>query len=47
MHFAYSGVHENMCIMHRPFAIEKVRSWGVAKEDVAVIRDLAYPIYNP
>ena len=24
----YMGVHENMCIMARPFAIEHVRGWG-------------------
>ena len=36
----YMGVHENMCIMGRPFAIENVASWGMGKDNVAVMREL-------
>ena len=39
-HIAYLGVHENMCIMGRPFAIENVASWGMGKDNVAVMREL-------
>ena len=43
----YSGVHENMCIMNRPFTIDKIRTWAWPKERVAIIRDLTYPLYTP
>ena len=36
----YMGVHENMCIMGRPFAIENVAGWGMGKDNVAVMREL-------
>ena len=34
------GVHENMCILERPFGIERVRSMGFAKQNLAVVREL-------
>lgn len=43
----YMGVHENMCIMNRPFAIEKVTSWGWNKNNIAVVRDLVDVMYTP
>ena len=36
----YMGVHENMCIMARPFAIEHLIGWGWPKERIAVVREL-------
>jgi hypothetical protein len=44
---AYVGVHENMCVMERPFAIEKVVSWGWTPDQIAVIRELVDVSYNP
>ena len=32
------GVHENMCIMGRPFAIEKLRALGWEASRVGVVR---------
>ena len=43
----YAGVHENMCIMGRPWAIEKVRSLGWPQERVAVVRELVDVMYTP
>eukprot|EP00947_MAST-08B_sp_MAST-8B-sp1_P000556 g556.t1 len=44
----YLGVHENMCILGRPFAIEKVTSWGGwDKSNLAVVRDLVDVMYTP
>jgi len=50
----YMGVHENMCIMERPFAIERVRSWRGAdgavlfpRENIAVMRELVDVMYTP
>lgn len=43
----YMGVHENMCIMGRPFAIETVRSWGWPSEHLAVMRELVDVMYTP
>ena len=43
----YAGVHENMCIMGRSFAIETVRSWGWPKMRVAVARELVDVMYTP
>ena len=36
----YVGVHENMCILERPFGIERVRGMGFSKQNLAVVRDL-------
>jgi nicotinamidase-related amidase len=38
------GVHTNMCVLHRSFAIKQMVRWGV---DVALIRDLTDTMYNP
>lgn len=43
----YMGVHENMCIMERPFAIEHLRGWGWDKHNVAVVRELVDVMYTP
>lgn len=43
----YMGVHENMCIVNRPFAIEKVVSWGWGPTSCAVVRDLVDVMYTP
>ena len=33
--------------MNRPFTIDKMRTWGWPKENVAIVRDLTYPLYSP
>ena len=38
------GVHTNMCVLHRTFAIKQMVRWGV---DIALIRDLTDAMYNP
>ena len=38
------GVHTNMCVLHRTFAIKQMVRWGV---DMALIRDLTDAMYNP
>ena len=38
------GVHTNMCILNRSFAIKQMVKWGV---DVALVRDLTDAMYNP
>jgi nicotinamidase-related amidase len=38
------GVHTNMCILHRSFAIKQIVKWGL---DVALVRDLTDAMYNP
>jgi nicotinamidase-related amidase len=38
------GVHTNMCILNRTFAIKQMVKWGV---NVALIRDLTDAMYNP
>lgn len=43
-HLLIMGVHTNMCILHRTFAIKQMVRWGV---DVALIRDLTDAMYNP
>lgn len=43
----YMGVHENMCIMARPFAIEMATSWGMGKDNIAVMRELVDVMYTP
>jgi hypothetical protein len=42
----YAGVHENMCIMGRPFAIEQAYAWGIF-EHIAVVRELVDVMYTP
>ncbi len=38
------GVHTNMCVLHRTFAIKAMVLWGL---DVALVRDMTDCIYNP
>ena len=38
------GVHTNMCVLNRTFAIKQLVRWGVA---VALIRDLTDAMYDP
>ncbi len=38
------GVHTNMCVLHRTFAIKQLVRWGVP---VALVRDLTDAMYNP
>jgi nicotinamidase-related amidase len=38
------GVHTNMCVLNRPFAIKRLVRWGF---EVALIRDLTDAMYNP
>eukprot|EP00657_Telonema_sp_P-1_P007137 TRINITY_DN26784_c0_g1_i1.p2 TRINITY_DN26784_c0_g1~~TRINITY_DN26784_c0_g1_i1.p2 ORF type:complete len:105 (+),score=9.99 TRINITY_DN26784_c0_g1_i1:53-367(+) len=42
-----SGVHENMCILGRPFAIEQAMVLGFDKQDIAVVRELVDVMYTP
>jgi nicotinamidase-related amidase len=39
-----AGVHTNMCVLRRSFAIVQMVRWGV---DVALVRDLTDAMYNP
>ena len=41
----YAGVHENMCIMTRPFAIKQLVTWG--EFNVSLVRELVDVMYNP
>jgi len=43
-HIVYMGVHENMCIMGRSFAIKNTVEWGFG---VALARDLVDSMYDP
>jgi nicotinamidase-related amidase len=43
-HMLLMGVHTNMCILNRSFAIKQMVRWGV---QVALIRDLTDAMYNP
>ena len=38
------GVHTNMCVLHRSFAIKQMVRWG---KKVALVRDLTDAMYNP
>ncbi len=38
------GVHTNMCVLNRTFAIKQLRRWGV---DCVLVRDLTDTMYNP
>lgn len=40
----YVGVHANICILKRSFAIRQMRAWGVR---CLLIRDLTDAMYNP
>ena len=39
-----AGVHTNMCVLNRTFAIKQMTRWGV---DCVLIRDLTDTMYNP
>ncbi|MBN2152267.1 MAG: isochorismatase family protein [Candidatus Lokiarchaeota archaeon] len=41
---AIAGVHTNMCVLGRGFAIKQMLAWGV---DVVLVRDLTDAMYNP
>jgi type 1 glutamine amidotransferase/nicotinamidase-related amidase len=43
-HVLLCGVHTNMCILNRKFAIKQMTKWGY---DVALVRDLTDTMYNP
>ena len=43
-HLLIMGVHTNMCVLHRTFAIKQMVRWGV---EVVLIRDLTDAMYNP
>ncbi len=38
------GVHTNMCVLNRTFAIKQMTRWGI---QIALIRDLTDAMYNP
>jgi hypothetical protein len=38
------GVHTNMCILNRTFAIKQMTKWGVR---CVLVRDLTDSMYNP
>lgn len=38
------GVHTNMCVLRRSFAIKQMVKWGV---NIALVRDLTDTMYNP
>jgi hypothetical protein len=38
------GVHTNMCVLNRSFAIKQMVRWGL---EVALLRDLTDAMYNP
>ena len=38
------GVHTNMCILNRSFAIKQMVRWG---QNIALVRDLTDTMYNP
>lgn len=40
----YAGVHTNMCVLNRPFAIKQMVRWGF---NVVLARDLTDAMYNP
>ena len=41
---AIMGVHTNMCVLNRSFAIKQMVRWGV---NIALVRDLTDTMYNP
>ncbi|MEM7031915.1 MAG: cysteine hydrolase family protein [Chloroflexota bacterium] len=40
----FAGVHTNMCVLNRPFAIKQMVRWGF---NVILARDLTDAMYNP
>ena len=43
-HILIMGVHTNMCVLNRSFAIKQMVRWG---KDTALVRDLTDAMYNP
>ena len=43
-HLLVCGVHANLCVLHRSFAIKQMTRWGV---DCALVRDCTDALYNP
>jgi nicotinamidase-related amidase len=43
-HLVVTGVHANMCILNRTFAIKQMSKWGVR---CILLRDLTDSMYNP
>lgn len=43
-HMVIAGVHTNMCVMNRSFAIKQMVGWNF---DVILVRDLTDAMYNP
>ena len=43
-HLFIMGVHTNMCVLNRSFAIKQMVRWG---KQVALVRDLTDAMYNP
>ena len=43
-HVLIMGVHTNMCVLNRSFAIKQLARWGL---EVALIRDLTDAMYDP
>lgn len=43
----YMGVHENMCLLDRSFAIKELRALGYPQDRVAVVRELVDVMYTP
>ena len=43
-HLLIMGVHANMCVLGRSFAIKQMVRWGV---EVVLVRDLTDAMYNP
>lgn len=43
-HLLVSGVHTNMCILNRSFAIKQMTKWGVR---CILLRDMTDSMYNP
>ena len=40
----FTGVHTNMCVLNRSFAIKQMTRWGV---NCVLVRDLTDSMYNP
>lgn len=40
----FMGVHTNMCVLNRTFAIKKMTNWGIR---CVLVRDLTDTMYNP
>jgi hypothetical protein len=38
------GVHTNMCVLNRTFAIKQMTKWGIR---TVLVRDLTDAMYNP